>query len=160
MCLIGIWQVQTPEVFLRLSIPPGAFDLSTVRFLDSTGGMAYRFDEQGVLTIEAVQFQGNFEVTIDNVSEPLMLLMSGFASGAYKVQGDILSIEQKLTSDIDYRAVYGGEDMMSDAQVDQFAPLFVPPYTKGRFTCTPKTLTLEILNFPGMQEAIHFVRLR
>jgi hypothetical protein len=48
--------------------------------------------------------------------------------------------------------------MMSTKKIDEFAPLFLPPYTTAKFECTSDELTLLILNFPGYQEKIEFQR--
>ena len=58
ICLEGIWSIRHPETYFRYSLPPGAFDLTTLTFKASIGGIAYRFDNKGVLTIEAVGFDG------------------------------------------------------------------------------------------------------
>jgi hypothetical protein len=49
---------------------------------------------------------------------------------------------------------------MSDVKADSFLPLFVEPYNVAKFKCDQNTLSLEILNFPSIQEPIEFKRLR
>ena len=90
---------------------------------------------------------------------PLEIKMNGFASGTYTIDGDTVHLDKVLTSEIDYLATYDGEQMMGTKKIDEFAPLFLPPYTTAKFECTSDKLTLQILNFPGYQEKIEFQRL-
>jgi hypothetical protein len=159
VCLEGIWSIRQPEIFYKYSLPPGAFDLTMLVFKDSKGGIGYRFDNKGILTVEAVSFTGNFDVKQGAETLPLEIKMSGFASGNYAIKGDTVMVDKVLTSAIDYLATYDGEPMMSTKQIDEFAPLFLPPFTTARFECTSDKLTLQILNFPGYQEKIEFQRL-
>jgi len=158
-CLVGgIWVIRHPETFYKYSLPPGSFDLTTLAYKNSSGGIAYRFDDKGVLTVEAVGFTGKFDVKQGSETLPLEFKMNGFASGAYTVDGDTIHLSKVLNSGIDYSATYAGESMMSTKQIDDFAPLFLPPYTAAKFECTSDNLTLQILNFPGFQEKIEFQR--
>jgi hypothetical protein len=160
ICLVGgVWAIRHPETFYKYSLPPGAFDLTTLTYKDSAGGIAYRFDSKGVLTVEAVEFTGKFDVKQGSETSPLELKMNGFASGAYTIDGDTVHLDKVLTSDIDYSATYAGESMMTTRKIDDFAPLFLPPYTTAKFECTSDKLTLQIVNFPGFQEKIEFQRL-
>jgi len=159
ICLEGIWTIKNPEVFYKYSIPPGSFDLSTLIYKDSAGGIGYRFDNKGVLTIEAVGFTGKFDVKDDSGTLPLEIKMNGFASGNYTTDGDTVHLDKVVASEMDYLATYGGEPMMNTKQIDEFAPLFVSPYTTAKFECTSDKLSLQIFNFPGYQEKIEFQRL-
>ena len=159
ICLEGIWSIRHPENYFRYSLPPGAFDLTTLTFKASIGGIAYRFDNKGVLTIEAVGFDGKFDVKQGAEIAPLEIKMSGFASGAYTIDGDTVSLTKVISSEIQLMTTYAGESMMDTKKVADFAPLFVPSYTSAKFECTPETLTLQIVNFPSIQEKIEFQRL-
>lgn len=159
ICLEGIWAIRHPETFYRYSLPPGSFDLNTLTYKSSGGGIAYRFDSKGVLTVEAVEFAGKFDVKQGAEVSPLEIKMNGFASGAYTINGDIVSLGKVLSSEILYSATYAGEPMMNTQKVSDFAPLFLPPYTTAKFECTSETLTLQIVNFPGYQEKIEFQRM-
>jgi len=159
VCLEGVWAIRTPEIFYKYSLPPGSFDLTTLTYKDSEGGIGYRFDRKGVLTIEAVGFSGKFDVKDGNGTLPLEIKMNGFASGNYTIDGDTVHMDKVLASEIDYLATYAGEPMMNTNQVDEFAPLFLSPYTTAKFECTSDKLTLQILNFPDYQEKIEFQRL-
>ena len=159
ICIVGIWTIRQPETFYKYSLPPGSFDLTTLIYKDSRGGIGYRFDSKGVLTVEAVGFTGKFDVKQGSETLPLEIKMSGFGSGTYTINGDTVMLDKVLTSEIDYSATYGGEPMMNTKQIEEFAPLFLPPYTTARFECTSDKLTLQILNFPGYQEKIEFQRL-
>jgi hypothetical protein len=159
ICLVGVWSIRHPETFYKYSLPPGSFDLTTLTYKDSRGGIGYRFDSHGVLTVEAAGFNGKFDVKEGARSLALEIKMNGFASGAYTIDGDSVHLDKVLTSEIDYLATYDGEQMMGTKKIDEFAPLFLPPYTTAKFECTSDTLTLQILNFPGYQEKIEFQRL-
>jgi hypothetical protein len=113
-----------------------------------------------VLTIEAVNLNGRFEVNLPPDLIPLEFSMNGFASGKYSFDDEVVRVEKVLTSDIDFSAMFGGESMMGDARVNQFAPLFMEPYNAARYECSPEELKLEILNFPGVQEQLEFIRLK
>jgi hypothetical protein len=158
VCLEGIWAVRHPETFYKYSLPPGSLDLTTLTYQSSAGGIGYRFDNKGVLTIEAVQFTGKFDAKEGAGTVPLEIKMNGYASGAYTIDGATIRLDKVLTSYIDYSATYAGETMMSTKKVDDFAPLFLPPYNTAKFECTADKLTLQIVNFPGYQEKIEFER--
>jgi hypothetical protein len=159
-CLVGIWQIEVPETFLRASIPAGSFDPATLDFRDSVGSVAYRFDDKGILTVEAVNFNGSFDVKegIDLVA--LDILMSGFASGRYQLEGNIVRVTEILSSEMQYSAIYDKEEMMSDVKANAFLPLFALPYNNATFSCDQDTLSLELPNFPNIQDALEFKRLR
>jgi hypothetical protein len=159
ICLVGIWSIRHPETFYQYSLPPGSFDLTTLIFKDSRGGIGYRFDSEGVLTVEAVEFDGKFDVKEGAGTLPLEIKINGFASGTYMINGDTVSLDKVLNSAIDYSATYAGEPMMNTKKIDEFAPLFLPPYTTAKFECTSDKLILQILDFPGYQEKIEFQRL-
>ena len=159
ICLVGVWAIRQPETFYKYSIPPGAFDLTTLTYKNSTGGLGYRFDNKGVLTVEAVGFAGKFDVIDGAQTLPLEIKINGFASGTYTIDSATVHLDKLLTSEIEYIATYAGEPMMNTKQIEEFAPLFLPPYTTARFECTSDKLTLQILNFPGYQEKIEFQRL-
>ncbi len=159
ICLVGgIWAIRHPETFYKYSLPPGSFDLTTLTYKSSAGGIAYRFDSKGVLTVEAVAFTGKFDVKEAAGTSPLEIKINGFATGAYTIDGDTVRLDKVLTSYIDYSATYAGESMMSTKKIDDFAPLFLPPYTTVKFECTSDMLTLQIVNFPGYQEKLEFQR--
>jgi len=158
ICLEGIWAIRDPEVFYRYALPPGAFDQSTLAFKDSSGGIGYRFDSKGVLTIEAVNFIGKFDVKQGAEVAPLEIKISGFASGAYTINGDTVSLNNVLSSEIAFVALYDGDNMMDTKKAAEFVPLFLPPYTTARFECSADKLILQILNFPGYQEKLEFQR--
>jgi hypothetical protein len=156
---VGVWSIRHPETFYKYSLPPGSFDLTTLTYKNSAGGIGYRFDSNGVLTVEAVGFTGKFDVKEGAGTLPLEIKINGFASGTYTINGDTVLLDKVLTSEIEYFATYAGDPMMSTKQIDEFAPLFLPPYTTAKFECTSDKLTLLILNFPGFQEKIEFQRL-
>ncbi len=159
-CLIGIWEIEDPEQFLLASLPVGAFDPASLNFIGNVGSVAYRFDTQGVLTIEAAGFYGRFDVQEGGKLNMLDIRMNGFASGAYRVDGDTVQLTEMLSSDVQYSAIYLEEEMMNEAKADSFFPLFVDPYQIAKFQCSQEKLTLEFANFPNIQEPLGFKRLR
>ena len=159
ICLVGIWSNINPETFYKYSLPPGSFDLTTLTYKGSAGGVGYRFDSKGVLTVEAVGFIGKFDVKEASGILPLEIKINGFASGTYTIDGDTVRLDKVLNSEMDYSATYAKEPMMGTKKIDDFAPLFLPPYTTAKFECSSDKLTLQIVNFPGYQEKIEFQRL-
>ncbi len=160
VCLVGgIWAIRHPETFYIYSLPAGSFDISSLVFKSSAGGIAYRFDDKGVLTVEAVELTGNFSVKEGAALAPLEITINGFASGAYSINGDTVTLDKVLSGNINYAATYSGEQMMNTSKVEDFAPLFVPPYRTAKFVCAADKLTLQIVNFPGYQENIEFERM-
>jgi hypothetical protein len=159
-CIVGIWETQDPETFLRASLPVGSFDPDNLKFIKSLGSVAYRFDPQGGLTVEAVQFIGKFDVRAERDLLPLEIRMSGFASSKYEIDGEFVRAPEMLSSDMDYSVVYGQDEMMADVKADAFLPLFVQPHNSARFTCSQQTLSLEFVNFPNIDGPLEFKRLR
>jgi hypothetical protein len=159
-CLIGIWEVQSKETFLRALIPVGAFDQKTLKYKGMLGGVAYRFDPMGGLLVEAEGVQGRFDVRTVPELKTLDFKMQGFAGGDYEIEGDVVRIPKMTNSAMNFSAIYDDEEMMSDVKADSFLPLFVEPYNAAKFKCDQNTLTLEILNLPSIEEPIQFKRLR
>jgi len=159
-CLNGIWEIEDPEQFLRASLPVGAFDPASLDFVGSVGSVAYRFDTQGVLTVEAAGFYGRFDVKEGNIMNMLDIRMNGFASGSYRIDGDTVQFTEMLSSEVEYSAIYLEEEMMNDAKADSFFPLFIDPYRNAVFQCSQERLTLEFANFSNIQEPLGFKRLR
>ena len=159
-CLIGIWEIKDPETFLRASVPAGAFDPETMDFVGSVGSVAYRFDVRNVVTVEAVSFQGRFDVKSEQDLSVLDIRMIGFTSGSYDLKGNTLNFLDMLSSDMTFEVFYQKEYMMDNARADSFLPLFVEPYRTANITCSQDALSLELINFPNIQEPIEFKRLR
>lgn len=147
-------------MFLRASIPTGSFDPDTLKFIDSIGGVAYRFDQRGVLTVEAVQFIGKFDVREGIDLESLEIKMSGFASSKYEINGDQVITGELISSDMDFSALFGQDEMMADVKADSFLPLFVAPYNLAKYVCSEQSLSLEFVNFPNIDAPLVFKRLR
>jgi hypothetical protein len=159
ICLVGIWSIRHPESFYRYTLPPGSLDQNNLTFKDSGGGIGYRFDDKGVLTIEAVDFTGKFDVKDGVDILPLLIKINGVASGSYKLGDGTVSLDRVLSSEIFYSASYAEETMMATNKVSDFSPLFLPAYPSAKFECTTDKLTLQIENFPGYQEKIEFERI-
>lgn len=106
-----------------------------------------------------VTFDGRFDVKQDAEILPLEMKMEGFASGAYTINGDTVVLDKVISTDVQFTATYARETMMDTKNVEKFAPLFQEPYTTAKFECTADTLTLLIVNFPGIQEKLEFQRL-
>jgi len=159
-CIVGIWEIQDPESFLRASLPVGSFDQDTLKFIASLGSVAYRFDPQGGLTVEAVQFIGKFDVREVQDLQPLEIKMGGFAASRFEFDDEFVRTTEMLSSDMDYSVLYRQEEMMADVKADGFLPLFVAPHNAARYTCSQQTLTLEFENFPNIDGPLMFKRLR
>jgi hypothetical protein len=159
LCLVGIWSIRHPETFYRYTLPPGSLDQNNLTFKDSGGGIGYRFDENGVLTIEAVDFTGKFDAKDGADILPLLIKINGVASGSYKLGDGTVSLDRVLSSEIYYTARYAEETMMATNKVSDFSPLFLPAYPTAKFECNAEKLTLQIENFPGYQEKIEFERI-
>ena len=159
-CLVGIWEIKAPESFMRASIPVGSFDPATLDYRDSMGSVAYRFAAEGVLTVEAVNFTGSFDVQEGIDLLTLDIQMSGFATGRYQLEGNLVRVTEILSSGMQFSALYDKEEMMSDVKADAFLPLFAKPYNNAAFTCDHEKLSLELPNFPNIQGALEFERLR
>jgi hypothetical protein len=69
--------------------------LTTLTYKDSEGGIGYRFDSKGMLTIEAVGFSGKFDVKDGSGTLPLEIKMNGFARGNYTIDGDTVVPKSK-----------------------------------------------------------------
>ncbi|MEW5869299.1 MAG: hypothetical protein AB1894_08495 [Chloroflexota bacterium] len=160
-CIVGLWEVASPEAFARQLLPPGSFDMDTLHFKGAAGAVGYAFSADGVLTVQALNWMGQFDVRDREILYALNLSMVGFASGAYTLEGDTLRVnEVKDSSGISFQAMMDQETMMDSINVQDFAPLFVAPFTVGRITCSETELRLEILNLPTAQEPLVFVRVK
>lgn len=159
-CLVGIWEIMDPETYLRALVPVGAFEPGSLSYVDSVGSVAYRFDNQSLVTVEAVNLNGRFDVKEGIELNTLDIRLSGFASGSFKLEEGVIHFSELLSSNMQYSAVYLNEEMMTDVQADSFLPLFVEPYRTAQYTCSQQKLTLELINFPNIQKPIEFKRLR
>ena len=159
-CLVGIWEINDKESFLRALIPPGAFDPADLNLKNVVGSVAYRFDNQGILTVEAVTFQGVFDVKTDRDISSLEIKMEGFAVGGYQLEGDLVDLTEMKSSDMVFNASYSGEEMMTDVKADGFLPLFVAQYDSARIDCNKENLTLSFFNNPNIPKPLEFKRLR
>jgi hypothetical protein len=129
-------------------------------FVGSVGSVAYRFDTQGILTVEAVEFYGRFDVKEGRDIHLLDIRMSGFASGAYQQDQNQITLTEMRSSDMFFSSVYLNEEMMSDVKADSFVPLFIKPFNNVHFTCSQDTLSLEFVNFSNIKGPLEFKRLR
>lgn len=155
-CLIGTWQLIDNEAYARAILPPGAFDLESLRFNGGAGLLGYTFAEDGQATIQAYQWMAQFSVPVDSSLYELNLQMNGFAQGKYSVEGDILRMDSTQTSELSYQAVFDDEGMLDTFQADEFAPLFVPDYNQARFECSDTQLSLTMVNQPGFDQPLIF----
>jgi hypothetical protein len=159
-CVVGIWEIKDKEAFLRALVPVGAFDPEQLEFVKAVGSVAYRFDNDGVVTVEAVSFQGRYDVKMGIELGILDIRLTGFASGNYVLAGDSIQVVDMLSSEMSYHAYFQGEDMMADAKANAFLPLFVSPFNSATFECGLDSLNLEFVNHPGIQAPLEFKRLR
>jgi len=159
-CLVGIWELTTPEPYLRASIPVGAVDSAALDFVASNGKLAYKLDEDGALLIQALDLQGRFGLdTEDQGRLGLEVYITGYAKARFSQEGDILKGEGIDNYETIAFAAYLDKELMMESKFGaDFLPLFVQPYNSARYTCTPETLSLEMLNLPTVSEPIVFKR--
>lgn len=157
-CLEGTWQIVNVETFLRATLPQGAFEPETLKYRGETGSLGYTFNNNGKLVVDALQLVGRFDVRAGIDVYEMKVTIAGFGNGDYTVDGNLINSGKIGEGEINYTAVMGGEEMMNTNNLDEFAPLFVPPYISGRFECSEDTLKLEILNMPGISDPLEFKR--
>lgn len=157
-CMAGTWQLMDMEAFARVLLPPGAFEQKNLKFNGGAGLLGYTFKENGLVSIEAFQWMGQFSVTEDNSLYELNLQINGLASGKYHLEGDIVSVDSVESTNLTYLAVFDEETMVDTFQADEFAPLFVPDYHQAHFECSDTTLSLTMINQPEIDRPIVFKR--
>jgi len=159
-CIEGIWELVSKEEFARALIPVGTFDSTQFVSLKTIGGVAYRFDKAGVVTVEAAAFQSDIDVNEEASIVKLVIRMEGFASGRYRTDDDNIIISEMLDSDMAFSAAYDGEEMMADVKADGFLPLFVDPFMSAQFKCSETNLAFTFANHPNILQPLEFKRLR
>ena len=155
-CLVGIWQVESLESFFQAMLPPGSFEPGSLAFMSSKGKAAYNFASDGQLGFLATQLQGDFLSKAESII--LTLKSDGYASADYHLEGDKIVVGQLRQSAIQFQALLDKESMLDNPRPDDFVPLFVKPYTTARYTCSGDTLSLEILDFPGISGPVELKR--
>ena len=157
-CYVGTWQIADGETYFRAAIPVGAFEEGALKYASGGGSLTYSFQDDGDLVVAALPAVVHFDVRSGAELLDLELSATGFGSAKYQVKDDLIEVGPVDQSDITFVAKMAGEEMMNTNQIDEFAPLFVPPYTTARFECTGDTLALTILNLPSAPEPIAFKR--
>jgi hypothetical protein len=159
-CLVGAWELsnQSGPAFFNATIPPGAFEPGSTKYLGGGGSLAYIFREDGTFSLQAQQVKVRYSVPSGADLLDMKLHMEGFATSSYKINQDVIEAGPAGNSDIRFVATMGSDEMMNTQKPAEFAPLFVPPYTKARFVCSADKLSLEILNLPGSNGSIEFSR--
>jgi len=158
-CLVGIWELTSPEVYLRATIPVGAVDQSALKFLGPDGELAYKIEADGGLLVYAIKLQGRFGLDTDQGRLLLDSTVEGFGSGMVRQEGNILRGEwNDASKTVSYLAKLDSETMMESQNGAEFLPLFVSPYNTARYQCSQETLSLEILNLPSVSGPIVFRR--
>ncbi len=160
-CHIGAWELTTESgaAFFNATIPQGSLEPGSYKYLGGGGSVIYAFRENGALLIQASPIQVRYSVHSGADLYDLMIQMQGTVKASYKLAGDLIETGAVENSDILYVAKMGADEMMNTQKPEDFVPLLVKPYTKGRITCTPDKLTLEILNQPGVSSPIEFTRI-
>ena len=159
-CVVGIWEIKDKEAFSRALVPAGAFDPKQLEFVKSIGSVAYRFDNEGVVTVEAAGFQSRYDVKMGIELGILDIRLAGFASGNFELAGDSIQVVEMLNSNMSYHAYFQGDDMMTNTQANAYLPLFVPAFNSATYACSQDSLALEFVNHPGIESALEFKRLR
>jgi hypothetical protein len=157
-CLVGTWQIADGETFFLATIPAGAFEPGALEYTGGGGSMTYTFQEDGKLVVAALPAVARFDYRSGNDLSGLEINVAGFGSAQYQVKDDLIEVGPEDQSEINYVAKFAGEEMMNSTRLSEFAPLFVPPYTTARFTCSGDQLTLTILNQPNAPVPIEFKR--
>jgi hypothetical protein len=159
-CLVGIWELTTPEPYLRASIPVGAVDPTALNFVASNGELAYKLDEDGTLLIQALDLQGRFGLSTEDQGRlGLEVYITGYARARFSQQGDVMKGEWIDNYETIAFAAYLDKELMMESKFGaEFLPLFVQPYNSARYTCTQENLSLELLNLPSANGPIVFKR--
>ena len=97
-------------------------------------------------------------VEMDQQKLPLDLQMMGEAVGSYSLDGDRIRVTALDHSDLAFEAFLDGDSMMKTLVANEFAPLFVTAYPVAQFECSETTLSLTILEQPGLTAPIEFER--
>lgn len=160
LCQVGAWELANEggEAFFNATIPQGALEPGSYKYLGGGGSLIYVFQGDGTLAIQASQVQVRYSVRSGTDLYDLKIQMVGTATASYKLDGDLIESGPVENSDILFVAMMGSDEMMNTHKPEEFAPLLVTPYTKARLTCTPDKLTLEILNLPSAKSPIEFTR--
>jgi hypothetical protein len=157
-CYVGTWQIADGETFFLVTIPPGAFEPGTLKYIGGGGSMTYTFQDDGKLVVAALPAVARFDHRSGNELSRLEINVNGFGSGKFQVEDDLIKVGPENQSEINFVAKFAGEEMMNSTKLSEFAPLFVPPFTTARFTCSGDKLTLTILNQPNAPGPIEFKR--
>lgn len=157
-CLVGTWQLSSNEPFARALLPAGSFDQGSLQFIDAGGVVGYSFDQQGKVFIDVIAWMSQMSVVEGGQNYPLDMNMIGDASGSYRLDGDQLSVTSIDQSNLAFEAFLDGMSMMRTLNVDEFAPLFNKAYPVAQIECSETTLSLRILDQPGLTEPIEFQR--
>jgi hypothetical protein len=157
-CIVGTWQLSGNEAFSKALLPADAFEQESVTFVDAGGVIAYSFDNQGKIFVDSPAWMSQLSVLVEQKNYPLDLQMMGDASGAYRLEGDRVSVTAVDYSNLAFEAYLDGEPMLQSLSADDFAPLFMSNYSTAHLECTQSTLRLTILDKPGFNEMIEFQR--
>lgn len=157
-CIVGTWQLSGNEPFARALLPPGSFEQDAIEFIDAGGVIGYSFDQQGKVYVDVIAWMTQLSVQEGDQNYPLDMNMIGQASGSYHLDGDQLSVTAVDQSNLAFEAFLDGMSMMRSLQVEEFAPLFSSAYPVAQIKCSETTLSLTILDQPGLTEPIEFQR--
>lgn len=159
-CLVGVWEIVNKDDFARALIPIGSFESSNLGSIKTHGSAAYRFDEFGVLTVEAASFQADIEVLEENTLAKLVISMDGFASGNFSANSSLITLTDMIRSDMYFSALYDGEEMMSDMRADGYLPLFVAPNNTAEIDCAIDELSISFSGNPNLSQPLRLRKLQ
>ncbi len=159
-CLVGAWELSnsSASAFFNLTIPHGAFEPGSMKYLGGGGSVAYVFNEDGTFSLQISQAQVRYSIVSGSDLLDLKLTTQGIATSNYKINGDLIEAGPAGKSTISFVVMMGADEMMNTQKPEEFAPLFVPPYLKARFTCSADKLSLEVLDAPNSTDPIEFTR--
>ena len=160
-CLVGIWQIDNADAYARAVLPEGAIPPVSLRFLRGSEEIAYKFDEDGVIQVLAVDWTADYEVDVEEDKVRFDMLIEGFVIGEYVItDNQRLMVTKVGTSQevIQYQSSLDGEMMADTDRAVEFLPLFVTPTNIADVTCTEDTLSLTILNRADLESPLTFTR--
>lgn len=157
-CIVGEWLLISDEAYARALLPPGSFEQDTLKYNSGGGLVLYTFDDKDQLTIQVSGWLAQFSVMVENILYQLDFQMMGEAIGEYSLDENLVQVDSQKSSQLNLVASFDGETMLATDQAREFAPLFLSGYNKAQFECTDSTLSLNLLDQPGINQPIIFQR--
>jgi len=148
-CLIGIWEVADPEEFAIAVLSPDSYSPESHTFLKGNNQLAYKFDEEGNVSVLAVELNSVFAVSSAIGDLKFELWIDGAAEGKYRTNGNIITVYSVTKNQIRHAAYLADKQLVDSFYANEFLPLFNPPYNSARFDCAGDTIVFQIFNRLG-----------